>query len=215
MLWIQSCQHSTYLKEITSLRKNQTSSRRLPLVRQLRLFLDSSNTLQCGGRIHNAPIEHNTKFPYLLPGNNRFTALIVYATQLHGRTHSTVTALRQCYWIPAAWRVVAKLLRKCVICRRVAGKPFPIPDPPPLPLARVQDGPPFSVTGVDFTGAMYVRNEGAIGEYKVYVCLFTWAIHLEVVTDLTEMAFLQAFWRFAACRSLPRLVISDNALTYT
>ena len=186
MMWIQSCQHSTYLKEITSLQKSQTFSRCLPLVRQLRLFLDSSNFLRCGGRIHNAPVDHNTKFPYLLPANHRFIALVVYAThanQLHGGTQCTVTALRQHYWIPAARRVVAKLLRKCVICRRIAGKPFPVPDPPPLPLARVQDGPPLCVTGVDFTGAMYVKNEGAVGDCKVYVCLFTCAstraIHLE------------------------------------
>ena len=142
-----------------------------------------------------------------------------HATQLHGGTLSTVTALRQRHWIPAARRVVVKLLQKCVICRRVARKPFPTPDPPPLPLARVQDGPPFSVTRVDFMGAMYVKNEGEVGEYKVYVCLFTCAstraIHLEVVTDLTEVTFLQAFRRFAARRSLPHLVISDNASMYT
>ena len=132
-LWIQSCQHSTYYKEIASLRKGQAPTRRLPLVKQLQLFLDSSKLLRCGGRIHNAPVNHNTKFPFLLPANHRFTALIVYAAhanQLHGGTHSTVTALRQCYWIPVARRVVAKLLRKCVICRRLTGKPFPIPDPP-------------------------------------------------------------------------------------
>ena len=145
----------------------------------------------------------------------------MYAThskQLHAGTPSTITALRQCYWIPTAKRVVARLLRKCVIRRRVAGKPFPSPDPPPLPVDRVQDGPPFNVTGVDFTGAMYVKGEAAVGECKVYVCLFTCAstrsIHLEVVTDLSEATFLQAFRRFAARRSLPRVVISDNASTY-
>ena len=37
---------------------------------------------------------------------------------------------------------------------------------------------------------------------------------LKVVTDLTEVTFLQAFRRFAARRSLPRLVISDIASTY-
>ena len=86
----------------------------------------------------------------------------MYAThviQLHGGVHSTVTALQQHYWIPAAHRVVGKILKKCVVCRRVVGKPFSIPDPPPLPEARVQGGPPFNVTGVDFTGAMYVYEE--------------------------------------------------------
>ena len=60
MLWIQSCQHSTYFKEITSLEKGHASTRRLPLVRQLQLFLDSSRLLRCGGRIHNAPVSRNT-----------------------------------------------------------------------------------------------------------------------------------------------------------
>jgi len=123
--------------------------------------------------------------------------MIVHAThakQLHGGVLSTVTALRERYWIPTAWRIVMKLLCKC---RHVAGKPFPAPDPPPLPAARVH---PFSVTGVDFTGAMNVKREEAVGEHKVYVCLFscasTRAIHLEIVTDLTEVTFLQAFRRF-------------------
>ena len=209
-LWIRSCQLSAFSKEINNLKNNPVSNRRSPLVRQLRLFLDSCNLLRCGGRIHNAPVGRHTKFPYLLPTGHRLTTLIVYAThanQLHGGVHSTVTALRQRYWIPAARQVVGKLLKKCVTCRRVVGKPFPIPDPPPLPEARVQGGPPFNVTGVDFTGAMYVKNEGSSGEYKVYICLFTCAstraVHLEVVTDLSEESFLQAFRRFTARRSLP------------
>ena len=200
ILWIQACQLSTFSQEIKNLKSCPTSNRRLPLVRQLRLFLDSRNLLRCGGRIHNAPVSCHTKFPYLLPTRHRLTTLIVYAThvnQLHGGVHSTVTALRQRYWIPTARRVVGKLLKKCVVCRRIAGKPFSVPDPPPLPQARVQEGPPFNVTGIDFTGAMYVKNEGGSGERKVYVCLFTCAstraVHLEVVNDLSEETFLQAF----------------------
>jgi len=46
-------------------------------------------------------------------------------------------------------------------------------------------------------------------------CASTRAIHLEIATDLSEATFLQAFRRFAARRSLPRLVLSDNASTYT
>ena len=56
-------------------------------------------------------------------------------------------------------------------------------------------------------------------EMKVYICLFTCAvtraIHLEVVTDLTEENFLQAFRRFVSRRSLPYTMISDNASTYS
>ena len=48
-------------------------------------------------------------------------------------------------------------------CLRLIGKPYRPPDPPPLPKVRIGDLTPFSVCGVDFTGAMYVRegeNEG-------------------------------------------------------
>ena len=48
-LWIQSCQLSSFSKEIKNLNNKPTSNRRLPLVRQLRLFLDSNNLLRCGG----------------------------------------------------------------------------------------------------------------------------------------------------------------------
>ena len=75
---------------------------------------------------------------------------------------------------------------------------------------------PFTVTGIDFTGALYIRAPE--GENKVYVCLFTCdstrAVHLEVVTDLSEDTFLQAFRRFSSRKSLPRIVLSDNASTF-
>ena len=75
---------------------------------------------------------------------------------------------------------------------------------------------PFQVTGVDFTGALYVRTPN--GECKVYICLFTCAvsraIHLEIVTDLTVESFLYAFRRFAGRRSVPQLLLSDNGSTF-
>ena len=75
---------------------------------------------------------------------------------------------------------------------------------------------PFKVTGLDCTGALYVRDVKE--EIKVYICLLTCAvsraIHLEIVTDLTIERFLQAFRRFSSRRSLPRLVLSDNGSTF-
>jgi len=96
------------------------------------------------------------------------------------------------------------------------GKPYGTPDLPPLPKVRVGEGRPFAVTGVDFTGALYVKE--ASGEQKVYICLFTCAstraIHLEIVNDLSTESFMLAFRRFAGRRSLPCVMLSDNASTY-
>jgi len=55
---------------------------------------------------------------------------------------------------------VKSLLTKCVICRRKVGRAYPRPDPPPLVSARTKDDRPFEVTGVDFTGALHVKNTG-------------------------------------------------------
>ena len=70
--------------------------------------------------------------------------------------------------------------------------------------------------GVDFTGPLYVRSER--GKTKCYICLFscavTRAVLLEVVSDLTERSFLQAFRRFTSRKSLPYHMLSDNVSTY-
>ncbi|XP_065917547.1 uncharacterized protein [Dysidea avara] len=216
-LWIHSCQHTTFHKEILNIRAKR--GKRLPLVRQLRLFMDSSDYLRCGGRIHNAHVDSDTKFPILLPKHHPLTKLIVLAVhkeQLHAGVTGTVTSIRQGYWIPSARQLVRQLIRKCVSCRKVSGKPYMVPEPPPLPLDRVKEGKPFDVTGVDFTGALHVKNNGT--EEKVYICLFTCglsrAVHLEVVCDLSVETFLRAFRRFVSRKSLPQVMISDNASTY-
>ena len=215
--WIHSCQQEVYYREIKNL--STPKSKRLILVRQLRLFLDKTGLLRCGGRIHNAPLDDNTKFPCLLPPRHHFTRLIVYATHTklyHAGVTNTVTSLRQTYWIPTARQYVKSLLRHCTVCRKHCGKPYPRPDPAPLPKNRVQDLPPFTVTGVDFTGALYVHDDDR--EVKVYICLFTCAntraVHLEVVSDLSTDTFILAFRRFASRKSLPQIMMSDNASTY-
>ena len=189
------------------------------LVRQLRLFLDTKEYLRCGGRIHNAPLNETTRFPYLLPSKHPLSRLIIldiHVSLCHSGTGATLTAVRQTYWIPSARQYIKSLLRKCVTCLKITGKPFPAPDPAPLPQSRMQDVHPFTYTGVDFTVALYVKDGSQ--EARVYLCLFicatTRAVHLEIVQDLTAETFLLAFRKFAGRRSLPRMMISDNGSTY-
>ena len=62
--WVHHIQHTTFGDVINNI---TSKSHRLPLVRQLMLFIDRDGLLQCGGRIHNAPLSELAKFPYLLP----------------------------------------------------------------------------------------------------------------------------------------------------
>ena len=198
---IADCQREVYWQEIHNLSRPNSNHKCMMLVRQLCLFLDSQGFIHCGRRIHNASLSQLTKFPYLVPSKHPLTTLIVYATHAklyHCGVSSTITALRQTYWIPAARQCVKGLLHRCTTCRKHNGKPYTPPDSAPLPKGRTQDVHPFTVTGVDFTGALYVRSGNE--ETKVYLCLFTCAtsraVHLEVVTDLSTTTFMLAFRRF-------------------
>lgn len=114
--------------------------------------------------------------PFILyqPQKHPLTALIIYSIHVklyHVGINSTVTALRLSYWVPAARQYVKSLLPYCTVCKRHNGRSYPAPDSTSLP--KSQDTPPFTVTGVDFTGALYVQQKG--DEIKVYICLFTCA----------------------------------------
>ncbi|XP_053402251.1 uncharacterized protein LOC128557826 [Mercenaria mercenaria] len=140
-----------------------------------------------------------------------------HITQLHSGTESTVTFIRQKFWNPSIRQHVRKIIHSCVTCRKVTSRPYRVPDPPPLPSDRVKHAPPFTVKGIDFTGAFTVKaSDGDL--QKAYICLFTCAntraIHLEIVPNMTVDSFILALRRFFSRRAIPKIIMSDNALTY-
>ena len=135
-----------------------------------------------------------TKCPYLFPPRHPFTTLIinnVHVKLFCAGVNSTVTAIRQEYWIPATRQCVKSTQCCCTTCKKHQGKPYMAPDPAPVPQARTQDLSHL-VTGIDFTGTLYVQQGSA--EVKVYIYLFTCttprAINLEVITNLSTEIFL-------------------------
>ncbi|XP_064632760.1 uncharacterized protein LOC135491050 [Lineus longissimus] len=211
--WIKDIQSLTYESEIIALRKKEKSLGQLS--RQLRLFIDADEILRVGGRLHNAPLDYRSKFPILLPPKTRFTELLVmdaHSMVKHSGQQATMTQLRHRFWITQLRQYAKSLLRTCVMCKRVNGKPYKKPIPAPLQAMRLHEAPSFTVTGCDFTGECYVTLAGK--EHKSYICLFTCAVtravHLELVLDLSTETFL----RFAARRSLPSKMLSDNGSTY-
>ena len=112
------------------------------------------------------------------------------------------------------------IVRICVVCRKKEAKPFATPKTPQLPTCRVSEEPPFSNTGIDFAGPVYVKNSSCNNcqQDKVYIALFTCAstraLHLELVENMSAATFLQAFRRFTSRRGLPNKILTDNAKTF-
>ena len=91
------------------------------------------------------------------------------------------------------------MVRRCVICKKFEGKAFNTPKVAPLPASRVSDSPPFTNTGVDFAGPLFVTDRSqneTERTSKAYVCLWTCAstraVHLELVPNLTVKRIVRA-----------------------
>lgn len=188
---------------------------------QFFLFTDDKGVLRCGGRLSNATLPYATRHPVLLSRDHYLTSLLVrqaHQQVMHNGVKETLTELRTRYWLIKGRSLVRKIIHKCVICRRFEGKQCLAPPPPPLPQFRVKEEPPFTHTGVDFAGPIFIKRSGSVGSDKVWLCLYTCcvvhAVHLDIVPDMTTAAFLRSFKRFSARRGFPRKIISDNGKTF-
>ena len=160
----------------------------------------------------------------MLPSRHAFIDLLVkehHNRVRHSGINDTLVALRDKYWILRGRQVVKRIVKACVICRRMEGPPYSAQPPTDLPVCRVSDDPPFTHVGLDFAGPLYVRDgvhRSEEGTRKTYICLFTCAstraIHLELTPSLNVETFLLAFRRFTSRRGLPATLLSDNAKTF-
>ena len=72
---------------------------------------------------------------------------------------------------------------------------------------------PFLYTSCDYFGPITVkvgRNKTEKHYGVIFTCLNTRAVHCEIATDASNMAFLQVLRRFFSYRGNPKLLISFN-----
>uniref|UniRef100_A0A7I4Y3E6 Integrase catalytic domain-containing protein n=1 Tax=Haemonchus contortus TaxID=6289 RepID=A0A7I4Y3E6_HAECO len=182
--------------------------RRFPHINIVR---DENEVIRYESRIRNANLPYDTRSPIYIPNDSDLARLII--TKIHnenahcGKDH-VLSLARQNYWIPQPSRAIKKYLKGCVICKRCHGLPFGAPEMPPLPKDRVVITKPFQNVGCDFMGPFDSKEKT-----KMYVCLYTClttrAVHLEVVENMTAVAFLNSFVRFASRRGVPKLIRTD------
>ncbi|UYV60483.1 hypothetical protein LAZ67_1001280 [Cordylochernes scorpioides] len=124
----------------------------------------------------------------------------------------TLSKLREKYWILRGRKIISRILRQCVICRRYSAKPGSV-EAAPLPTNRIHLGKPFQVTGIDLFGPLLLRNNT-----KTWVALFTCgvyrAVHVEVIQGLDTLSFLMALRRFISRRGRPLVIYSDNGIKF-
>ena len=214
-MWTKYVQNT----ELHSVIKNIQKKKYDNLIVQLGLYVDNNGLIRCQGRLKNAEIYEEARYPLLLPKCHRYTDLIIqcyHKKAFHTGCAQTLSSIRQKYWIPQGRRAVKCVLKKFTICRRHEGGPYKMPLMPPIPTERVSTSAPFTYAGVDYFGPLFTKKRTETQKVWVclYTCLVTRAIHLELMYDMTTQQFLLGFRRFIACHGKPNRIISDNAAQF-
>ena len=214
--WIEYTQAEHLNDIIISIKENKPNNSK----NQLGLYLDGHGLLRCGERLGNAEICERARHPLLLPKHSNLTDLIIenqHKKALHTGVAQTLGLVRHKYWIPHGRSVVKRVLRRCAVCRRHEGGPYRMPFMPPLPNSRVSQSVPFTYTGVDYFGPLYITTKTE--NQKVWVCLFTClvtrALHLELIQNLSTEQFILGFRRLLSRHGKPKEIISDNASQFS
>ena len=222
---VAKIQQNSFREEIKNIQRNNALK---PSLQKLTPFLDVMKINNCeytlirvGGRLSNANIPIEAKFPVLLPKEHRFTKLFVeflHRKHLHANAKVLISLLQQKIWVVNARELVRKIVRQCVHCfhykprlmRQIMGN---------LPADRLRAQRPFLISGVDFCGPFYtsyrIRGKAPYKTYvAVFVCFASKATHIEIVSDLSTNNFLLCLKRFIGRRGLPQKLHCDNATNF-
>ncbi|XP_076237360.1 uncharacterized protein LOC143181054 [Calliopsis andreniformis] len=217
---LKLAQRDTFATELHTLRQTKTVSKssRLP---SLNPFLDPDGLIRLGGRLANAKLSYDERFPIILSSKHPLTDLIIlheHSQLLHGGCQLVIASIRRKYWPLSCRLIVRNLLRKCIRCFRV--KPNTVNyTMGGLPASRVTPSRAFSTCGVDYAGPFPIREKSRcrviIKAYLcVFVCFVTKAVHLELASDLSTQAFFNCLRRFIARRGKCNTIYSDNGTNF-
>ncbi|XP_055918591.1 uncharacterized protein LOC129950692 [Eupeodes corollae] len=214
-------QRASFSNEIDCLIRNKPVPAKSKIFR-MNPFIDEDGVLHVGGRLSNAELPFNQKYPVILHTKHRLTDLIVldcHMRNLHAGIRQMTYLLSLEHFIVDVHHAVKRCIYKCPDCMRQRAIPFK-QQMGDLPRQRLEPGLAFNNTGVDYAGPFIVSSWKGRGakRFKTYIalfiCLATKALHLEAVTDLTSEAFIAALRRFVARRGRCDTIFSDNGTSF-
>ncbi|XP_038049672.1 uncharacterized protein LOC119723185 [Patiria miniata] len=122
---IAHLQEKHFGEEVRALKTNGTISRK-SAVYSLDPVVDDDGLLRVGGRLKMAPLTEQAKHPLIVPREHHVTELIIRHYHERKSAHSgreyVLCLTRERFWIPRARPLINRVLRDCVVCRRIRGK---------------------------------------------------------------------------------------------
>ena len=209
-----------FYRSIISILENKNKIMKKNPLSKLNPFIDKDGLLRVGGRLSNAlNIPYESKHPVIIPSEHHITEILVrfiHEKLGHMGKETILAELRQQYWIVGANKLVKRILRACIACRKRQGRASNqiMSD---LPEDRLTaDAPVFSQVGLDAFGPFVViRRRTQVKRYGLIItCLSSRALHIETLASLETTAFINALRRFIARRGNIFIVRSDNGTNF-
>ena len=214
---VKLVQHESYEMEINDLKKHDKVKLSSKIVRLRPLLIDG--ILRVGGRVMEAPISYEAKFPVIIPPKHHVTQLLItsfHQKLAHAGQEHVLAQMREQFWIPKGRSAVRKVVRSCLLCaRQKAIRMEQIMAP--LPSFRTTAYEPcFTHTGIDYFGPMNVKRGRSVVKRwgAIFTCLNSRAVHLELASSLETDSFINVLRRFINRRGPPQVIYSDNGTNF-
>ena len=203
--WIKRAQGKAFSPELRCVKQGALLPKGSSLTK-LRPQLNEDGVLCAVPRTMEPPLP-------ILPEFAHITTLLIdeaHTRCFHQNTRVTLALLSGEYLVRR--RSVSRVVSICTRCRRYRGLNYQ-PVDGGLSSFRTQPSRPFSRVGLDFFGPLYVE-EGTKAWVLLFTCATSRATHLELVRSQGIDDVKRALRRFFALRSIPELILSDNAKTF-
>ena len=162
------------------------------LMTQLNLFMDENGIICVKSKFNDRNMN-----PILLPKYSDLSKLIILENHErvgHSGIYSVLRVLRQQFWVPQAFSVVKKLLKQCVVCRRLNAKPIKLNQNSYRNFRASPVNKPFSTVFIDYIGPYEVKMNGE--KTKVWLlilsCLWSRAVNIKICRTADVNDFLRA-----------------------
>jgi hypothetical protein len=116
---LRCAQREAFPTVVKSLSEGQFSD---PLVLQLNLFLDETGLVRVQSKLRRLKADYAERCPILLSKSCPVAKCIILDTHVrwgHAGLYKLLSLLRQEFWITNAFVVVKRIVRECVVCRRM------------------------------------------------------------------------------------------------
>ena len=171
---------------------------------EVRVCSNEGGILHVGGRDCVKKVSYSSQHPVILSGKLPVTKLMIHFEHLcllHAGPTLLACSLNHHFYILGGRKIIRSITRSCVICQRTSAKPQH-QMLGQLPIERLTPDLVFDKVGVDYAGSFYikyghVRKPTVVKTYaSVFVSLSVKAVHLELVSESTNEAFLACLRRF-------------------